>query len=58
MSAAIEDDVLSETENMFIWRSQEEGVGYIFHIELGGVTLHLLPDEWDEFVVLMRSANS
>jgi hypothetical protein len=53
-----ENDILAETENMIVWRSEEEQVGYMYHIELGGVTLHLLPEEWDEFVTLIHSAGS
>ncbi len=51
-----ENDVLAETENMIVWRSEEEQVGYMYHVEMGGVSLHLLPEEWDEFFVLIRSA--
>lgn len=51
-----ENDILAETENMIVWRSEEEQVGYIYHVEMGGISLHLLPEEWDEFIVLIRSA--
>ncbi len=51
-----ENDILAETENMIVWRSEEEQVGYIYHVEMGGISLHLLPEEWDEFFVLIRSA--
>jgi hypothetical protein len=53
-----ENDILAETENMIVWRSEEEQVGYMFHVELGGVSLHLLPEEWDEIVLLIKSAIS
>ena len=55
MSDLEDSDVLAETENMIIWRSQEADVGYLVHVELGGVTLHLLPDEWEEFLVLLKN---
>ncbi len=49
-----EDDVISETDNFVIWRSQEEeDMGY--HIELGGVSLHLTSEEWEELLVLFKS---
>lgn len=51
-----EGDILAETENMIVWRSEEEQVGFIIHVEMGGVSLHLMPEEWDEFVVLISSA--
>jgi hypothetical protein len=53
-----ENDILAETENMIVWRSEEEQAGYMFHVELGGVSLHLLPEEWDEIVLLIKSAIS
>ncbi len=48
-------EILAETENFLLWRSQEDDVGYMYHLELGGITLHLMPEEWDEFVVLVRN---
>lgn len=53
-----DNDILAETENMIIWRSEEPQVGYMYHLELGGVSLHLMPDEWDEFRLLMESTKS
>jgi len=49
-------DIQSETENFAVWRSQEDE-GYIYHIELGSITLHLAADEWDEFVELIQSVD-
>ncbi|MGW8319737.1 MAG: hypothetical protein ACWGPS_10860 [Candidatus Promineifilaceae bacterium] len=48
-------EILAETENFLLWRSQEDDIGYMYHLELGGITLHLMPEEWDEFVVLVRN---
>ncbi len=51
-----EPEILAETDNYTVWRSEEEE-DMIYHLELGGgLTLHFLSDEWDEFVSLMRSA--
>ncbi len=50
-----EPDVLAETENFAVWRSREED-DTLYHVELGGVTLHLTAEEWDEFVTLIESA--
>ena len=47
-------DVMSETENFAIWRSQE-GDGFTYHLELGGLTLHLESEEWEELTVLFKS---
>ncbi|MCX7841329.1 MAG: hypothetical protein N2559_17985 [Anaerolineae bacterium] len=46
---------LAETEQYLIWTSNEEG-GQVYHLELGNITIHFLPEEWDEFVELMTQA--
>ena len=53
-----EPDVLAETEEFgfAVWRSMEED-GYIYHVEMGGSTIQLSPEEWEEFVVLIRDAS-
>jgi len=48
-------DIIAETENFAVWRSQE-GDGFVYHVEMGGITLHLAADEWEEFIVLIKSA--
>lgn len=53
-----EIDTLAETDLFVVWRSSEEDEGIIYHVELGGITLHLTPEEWDELVVLIRSASA
>lgn len=49
----VEMDIVSETENFAVWRSQEDD-GYLYHVELGSITLHLAADEWEELTVLLR----
>lgn len=50
-----EPDILSETENFGIWRNEEEGE-VIYHLEMAdSITLHLTAEEWEEFLVLMKS---
>lgn len=51
-----EMDMISETENFAVWRSEEDE-GFLYHIELGSVTLHLAAEEWEEFVVLIKSTD-
>ncbi len=51
----MDQDTLSETESFVVWTSDENGE-LAFHIELGGVSLHLTSEEWDEFVVLITGA--
>ena len=51
------DDTLSETENYIVWCSDEDE-GMLYHVELGGVTLHLTTEEWDELVTLVKAADS
>jgi len=50
----LELDVLAESENFAVWRSEEDS-GYMYHLELGGVTLHFASDEWQEVVELISS---
>ncbi len=54
-SSERESEILAETENLIAWRSQDE-MGYIYHLELGTLSLHLMPEEWDEFVTLIENA--
>ncbi|MBK6327529.1 MAG: hypothetical protein KBE23_08915 [Chloroflexi bacterium] len=48
-------DIIAETENFAIWRS-EESDDFVYHVEMGGITLHLAAEEWEEFVILIKSA--
>ncbi len=56
-----QDDInmqqLSETENFSLFRTRDED-GVIYHIEMGGITLHLIAEEWEEFVVLIKEADA
>ena len=50
------NETLAETENLIAWRSTEES-GYVYHIELGpSFSLHLMADEWEELVILLKEA--
>jgi hypothetical protein len=51
-----EPDIIAQTENFGVWRSDDELEGLLFHIELGGITLHLTSEEWNELVLLVKSA--
>jgi hypothetical protein len=53
----IEPEFLAETDNYAVWRSSDDD-DTIYHLELGGVTLHFTSEEWDEFVLLIRSAQA
>lgn len=57
MNSNKDDDILAETENLTIWRSRED-MGFLYHIELGSISLHLFPDEWEELVILVSQAAS
>ncbi|MCO5183506.1 MAG: hypothetical protein M9928_12875 [Anaerolineae bacterium] len=52
----VEPNVIAETENFVVWYSEEDE-DVVYHIELGGITLHVSSEEWDEFVVLVKSAD-
>ena len=47
-----EVDMVAETENFAVWRSPEED-GFIYHVELGSITLHLAADEWEELLEML-----
>jgi hypothetical protein len=50
-----ESEILAETENLIAWRSRDES-GFVYHLELGTLSLHLMPEEWEEFVTLVENA--
>jgi hypothetical protein len=56
MADEVEMDVLAESENFAVWRSKEDD-GFLYHVELGGITLHLASEEWEEFVLLIKDAD-
>jgi hypothetical protein len=49
---------LGETENYVVWVSNEpdDDNEELYHIELSNVTLHLFPEEWEEFTALIMQA--
>ena len=49
----LDADLVAETENYMVWTSEVEGE-VMFHLELGGISLHLTDEEWDELITLMR----
>ncbi len=56
MNEEMEMEPIAETENFTIVKTIDDN-GAVYHIELGGVSLHLMPEEWEEFVVLVKSAD-
>jgi len=48
-----ENEIIAETEDYFVWRSKEEGE-FVYHLELGGVSLHMTSEEWEELLELMK----
>lgn len=53
----LDSNIISETDSYVIWRSEDVEEGYFYHVVLGGVTLHLDSEEWNELVLLIRSAD-
>ncbi len=51
----LDANLLAETENYMVWTSEVEGE-LLYHLELGGATLHLLSDEWSELLTLIQMA--
>lgn len=56
MNEDVNVEMLAETENFSVLKSLDEN-GAVYHLELGGVSLHLMPEEWDELVVLIKDAD-
>jgi hypothetical protein len=54
----MEPEVLAETDLFAVWRNLEDEDVYVYHVELGGVTMHLSPEEWEELVLLVRNASA
>ncbi len=54
---ASETKILAETERYAVWSSYEkEEDTILYHLELGNVTYHFFPDEWEELVKLILEA--
>lgn len=52
-----EEQVVAQTESYLVWRSEDPELGLLFHVEFGGISLHLNSEEWDELVLLIKSAD-
>jgi len=48
--------VLAESENFNVWRTQEPDGETTYHLELGLVTVHFFAEEWHEFLKLIGEA--
>jgi len=46
--------VLAETENYSILVTQDVDNDKLYHLELGNATFHFFPEEWEEFMELVR----
>jgi len=53
MSDELDANLMAETENYMIWSSEVEDEE-LYHLELGGVSIHLSDDEWEEFLTLVK----
>jgi hypothetical protein len=54
MEDEIFTEILIETENYMVYRTQEPDQEVVYHIETFNVTLHFFQEEWDEFAGMMR----
>lgn len=48
-----EIEVLAETDNFSIWRTEEPDGEITYHLEFGSVTVHFFEEEWEEFLDLI-----
>lgn len=51
-----EDAILAETEHYAVYLEQSDEGETVYQVDLDFVTLHLLKEEWDELVQLVRDA--
>jgi len=51
-----DNNTIAETENFIVWVTNDHDET-AYHIELGGISLHMTTEEWNEFVVLIKSAD-
>lgn len=54
MPEEVQTESLSVTENYAAWVSVDPDGEVTYHIELGTITVHLFPEEWDDIVTLIR----
>lgn len=50
-------EIIAETETYTVLRDDQNGE-VAYHVQLGGITLHLTTDEWDELVLLVKVADN
>ena len=50
-------ETIAETETYTVMRDDQDGE-VAYHVQLGGITLHLTTDEWDELVLLVKIADN
>ena len=55
MTDSVDANLLAETESYMIWSSEVDDEE-LYHLELGGLSIHFSEDEWDEFITLVKTA--
>ena len=46
-------EVLAESENFNLVRTEDPDGETVYHLELGNVTVHFFREEWEEFMKLI-----
>jgi hypothetical protein len=49
----IKTETLAETENFYVYTTEEPDGETTWNVELGTVTLHFFREEWEEFLKLV-----
>lgn len=49
-------ETLAESEHFAVLKAESPGGETTYHIEMEQVTLHLLPEEWVEFIATLKEA--
>ena len=47
---------LAETDSFMVWTAKDDEGEMTYTLELGTVTVHLVREEWEELVKLIRAA--
>ena len=47
-------EILAESDNFSVWRSEEEAGEVTYHLDAGAATLHFFREEWEELLKLLQ----
>ena len=51
----VESVTLAETDSYMIWKANDPDGEVSYHLELNGITIHFLEEDWQEFLSLIQA---